>query len=73
MLSGLVPDQSIQGNLFAAPEKNNHRELDIVDNVNFSMRNDMLKFAAVGTTRNWKMRQERYRARFTTRWDELMK
>ncbi|MDF2187033.1 Y-family DNA polymerase [Paraflavitalea sp. CAU 1676] len=73
MLSGLVPDQSIQGNLFAAPEKKNHRELmDIVDNVNFSMRNDMLKFAAVGTTRNWKMRQELHSARFTTRWDELI-
>ncbi len=72
MLSGLVPDTSIQGNLFIAPEKNNNRFLmDIVDNVNFSMRDDILKFATVGTTRNWKMRQELHSSRFTTRWDEL--
>lgn len=72
MLSGLVPDASIQGNLFAAPEKNNNRFLmDAVDNVNFSMRDDIVKFAAVGTTRNWKMRQELHSARYTTRWKEL--
>ncbi len=72
MLSGLVPDESIQGNLFVTPEKNNNRFLmDIVDNVNFSMRDDILKFAAVGTTRNWKMRQELHSSRYTTRWDEL--
>lgn len=72
MLSGLVPDESIQGNLFVTPEKNNNRFLmDIVDNVNFSMRDDILKFATVGTTRNWKMRQELHSSRYTTRWDEL--
>jgi DNA polymerase V len=72
MLSGLVPDASIQGNLFASAEKNNNRFLmDVVDNVNFSMRDDILKFATVGTDRNWKMRQELHSARYTTRWDEL--
>lgn len=72
MLSGLVPDTSIQGNLFAVPAKNNNRFLmDVVDNVNFSMRDDILKFGMVGTTRNWKMRQELHSARFTTRWEEL--
>lgn len=72
MLSGLVPDTSIQGNLFSAPAKNNNRFLmDVVDNVNFSMRDDILKFGTVGTTRNWKMRQELHSSRFTTRWEEL--
>ncbi|WP_276480617.1 Y-family DNA polymerase [Paraflavitalea pollutisoli] len=72
MLSGLVPQDSLQGNLFTAQTKNSNRQLmDIVDNVNFSMRDDVLKFGAVGTTRNWKMRQELHSARFTTRWGEL--
>jgi DNA polymerase V len=72
MLSGLVPDTSIQGNLFSAPAKNNNRFLmDVVDNVNFSMRDDIVKFGTVGTTRNWKMRQELHSSRFTTRWEEL--
>ncbi|HCL06098.1 MAG TPA: SOS mutagenesis and repair protein UmuC [Chitinophagaceae bacterium] len=72
MLSGIVPDTSVQGNLFKKPEENNHRLLmDTIDNVNFAMRDDVLKFASSGTTRNWKMRQELRSPRYTTRWDEL--
>jgi len=72
MLSGLVPDTSIQANLFLPEAKNCGRKLmDMVDNVNFSMRDDVLKFAASGTDRNWKMRQELRSPRYTTRWNEL--
>ena len=72
MLSGLVPDASVQANMFMEETKNSHRMLmNTIDNVNFSMRNDVLKFAASGTTRNWKMRQELRSPRYTTRWDEL--
>lgn len=72
MLSGLVPDSSIQGNLFLPPEKNSHRLLmNMVDNINFSMRDDTLKFASSGTRRNWKMRQELRSPRYSTRWEEL--
>ena len=73
MLSGLVPDRSIQANLFLPESKNSSRKLmEMVDNVNFSMRDDVLKFAASGTTRDWKMRQELRSKRYTTRWDEMM-
>ena len=72
ILSGLVPDTTVQGNLFVEEKHNNKRYLmDIIDNVNFSMRDDILKFAASGTTRNWKMRHEMRSPRYTTRWDEL--
>ena len=71
MLSGLVPDNSVQGNLFE-PGKNIGRFLmEMMDNINFSMRDDVVKFAASGTKRNWKMRQEFHSPRYTTRWDEL--
>jgi DNA polymerase V len=74
MLSGLVPDNSIQGNLFIAPANNCGRKLmAMIDNVNFSQRNDVLKFAASGTSRDWKMRQELRSPRYTTRWEELYK
>ena len=47
MLSGIVPDNSIQGNLFLSENKNCERKLmDMIDNVNFSQRDDVLKFAA---------------------------
>lgn len=72
MLSGIVPDQSIQGNLFAPPAENKHRLLmSMMDNVNFAMRDDILKFASSGMSRNWKMRQELRSPRYTTRWEEL--
>jgi DNA polymerase V len=72
MLSGLVPDTSVQSNLFFTETKNSGRLLmGMIDNVNFSMRDDVLKFAASGTTRDWKMRQEMRSKRFTTRWEEL--
>jgi DNA polymerase V len=72
MLSGLVPDNSVQGNLFSTEGKNGSRLLmDMVDNINFSQRDDVLKFATSGTTRDWKMRQELRSGRYTTRWEEL--
>lgn len=72
MLSSIVPDNDVQGNLFAPPAKNNGRRLmGLMDNINFSMRDDILKFAASGTDRNWKMRQEYRSPRYTSRWDEL--
>jgi DNA polymerase V len=72
MLSGIVPDKSIQGNLFLTENKNCERKLmDMIDNVNFSQRDDILKFAASGTTRNWKMQQNHCSGRYTTRWEEL--
>lgn len=73
ILSGIVEDEHIQGNLFNT-HTNHHRFLmSMVDNINFSMRDDILKFAASGTKRNWKMRQELRSPRYTTRWEELKK
>jgi DNA polymerase V len=72
ILSGIVPDTTIQGNLFV-PEKLNGKRLlmDMIDNINFSQRDDVLKFAASGTKRNWKMRAELRSPRYTTRWGEM--
>lgn len=72
VLGGLVPDDALQGNLFADAHPHQNRALmQALDNINFSMRDDMVKFAASGLQRNWKMRQEMRSKRFTTRWDEL--
>ena len=72
MLSGLVPDSSIQGNLFVPRAENQHRFLmHTIDNINFSMRDDSVKFGASGLSKDWKMRQELRSKRHTTRWEEL--
>ncbi|MEO5891629.1 MAG: Y-family DNA polymerase [Ferruginibacter sp.] len=71
MLSGLVPDSTIQGNLFSEKQNCKRQLMGMLDNINFAMRDDMLKFAASGTTRDWKMRQELRSPRYTSRWDEM--
>jgi DNA polymerase V len=72
MLSGLVPDRSIQGNLFVPHSENQHRFLmHTIDNINFSMRDDSIKFGSAGMNKDWKMRQELRSGRHSTRWEEL--
>jgi DNA polymerase V len=72
MLGGLVPDESIQGNIFNSRAANHQRLLmEAMDNINFSMRDDVVKYVASGLKRNWKMRQEMRSGRYTTRWEEL--
>jgi len=74
MLSHIVPDNTIQGTLFNPPTTAKNRMLmSAIDNVNFAMRDDILKFASSGTTRNWKMRQELRSNRYTSRWEEICK
>ena len=66
--------KAIQANLF--PEnhlQHNKALLEAVDNINFSHRDDVVKYVASGLKRNWKMRQELRSKRYTTRWDELYK
>jgi DNA polymerase V len=72
ILTDIVPCAMVQYNLFQTPESSASQKLmHIIDNVNFGMGTDMLKFATAGTKKNWKMRQELRSNRFTTKWDEL--
>lgn len=72
ILSAIVPDTAVQGNLFLPQAKTCDRRLmDMMDNINFSQRDDVLKFATSGTTRNWKMQRNFISKRYTTRWNEL--
>ena len=72
ILGGLVPGDSIQNNLFEpAGDQPKKSLMQAIDNINFSQRNDIVKYVASGLDRNWKMRQELRSKRFTSRWDEL--
>lgn len=71
VLTGLVPDSSIQANLLQPAKSIGRLLMEMVDNINFSMRGDVVKFAATGMRRNWKMQQNFHSPRYTTRWDEL--
>jgi DNA polymerase V len=72
LLYDIVPDGAIQGNLFHAHESAADKKLlRVIDNLNFSMREDMVAFASAGTNRSWKMRQEHRSKKYTTQWNEL--
>ncbi|MFN5422592.1 MAG: Y-family DNA polymerase [bacterium] len=72
MLGDIVPQDALQGDLF---EPVVHKEraplMKVIDNLNVSMGEGMIKFASVGLTRDWKMRQEMRSKRATTNWKEL--
>ncbi len=73
LLGDIVPATALQTNLFQEVDTSAtaSKLMQAVDNVNFAMRDDLVKFAASGTTRNWKMRSEFRSPRYTTRWEEL--
>ena len=72
VLSGLVPDNVLQPNIFLQPEKAKSKKLmEVVDNINASISQDTVKYAVTGLERKWKMRQELMSPRYTSRWDEL--
>jgi DNA polymerase V len=72
IMGQLVPDDAVQSDIFSAPSHCSQRTLmDAVDNINFSMRGDVVKYVASGLKRNWKMRQDMRSGKYTTRWEEL--
>jgi DNA polymerase V len=72
ILGDIIPADSVQFSLFEPPESIHAKRLmNVIDNINFGMQADMVKFASSGTKRNWKMRQEMRSPRYTTRWEEL--
>ncbi|HEX2533185.1 MAG TPA: Y-family DNA polymerase [Chitinophagaceae bacterium] len=71
VLSGLVPDDAVQGNLFEEGRSVGRYLMELMDNINFSMRGDVVKVAATGTKQDWKMRRHFHSPRYTTRWEEL--
>jgi DNA polymerase V len=71
VLSCLVSEKRIQGNLFDSVDREKSRRLmQAVDAVNTRL-NCPLRWAAEGLNRPWKVKFNRRSYRYTTRWDEL--
>ena len=71
ILSGIVPDDAIQASLFYHQKGIGRFLMEHIDNINFSMRGSVVKFASSGTRLDWKMQQSFHSPRYTTRWAEL--
>ena len=72
ILGDIVSEDAVQGNLFYEETCVGDKILlKAIDNINFGIREDMVKFGAAGVKRNWKMRHEHRSKRYTNRWEEL--
>ncbi len=71
MLNKIVPDNSVQGNLFDPSISNNRKLMLAIDNINFGIKTDMVKLASAGNSKEWKMRSELRSPLYTTRYDEI--
>ena len=71
ILSKIVKDTSIQGNLFNPAITLNRALMQAIDNINFSTKEDTVVVASAGVNKHWKMRQELRSKKFTTNWNEI--
>jgi DNA polymerase V len=72
ILSDLVPEGSVQGNLFDESNRQKSRRLmGTVDAVNTRLSCGPLRWAAEGINQQWRTKFVRRSKRYTTRWDEL--
>jgi DNA polymerase V len=74
-LSGIVPDNQMQRDLFAAePDMEREKKLfKAVDAINYEFGADTIQYASSGIVKPWRMKQIYRSPRFTTRWDEMLK
>jgi DNA polymerase V len=73
LVSGLIPDKHRQLSLFDDADYERHRKImNVMDKVNTENGYKLLKIAAEGQARAWRLKQEHRSNRYTTRWDELI-
>ncbi|MDP7436929.1 MAG: DUF4113 domain-containing protein, partial [Candidatus Marinimicrobia bacterium] len=73
IVSGLVPSNTIQYNLFHPTDEDRHmRLMSAMDRVNDREGRDVLRIAEQGFARRWTLRQERLSPCYTTRWADFM-
>lgn len=69
----IVPENSIQGNLFYNKDREKNKTLmGVMDLLNKRYGRNQLKMAIQGYNRNWKLRQERLSPNYTTRMTDLL-
>ena len=72
MLTGLIPNDAVQGNFFDTANRGRDVQLmKVVDHVNARMGKGKLHFAATGINPGWQMLREHRSPEYTSEWKEL--
>lgn len=73
IVSGISTNQHIQTSLFDNIDREKHNRLMVtMDKLNDKFGRHMVRIAAQGSGRKWKLRQERISPMYTTRWDDII-
>jgi DNA polymerase V len=73
IVSGMVDENGYQLNVFDTLDREKNKNLmKYVDNLNMYYGRDVVKSAAQGYDRKWKLRQEKLSPCYTTRWSDLL-
>ena len=73
IVGGTVPEEQIQLNLFRQKDHLKLKKLmTAIDNINTRMGRDVVRFAAQGFDRKWRLKQERLSAAYTTRFSDML-
>jgi len=73
MLSGIVPDDSLQLCIDDSKDHSRRRSLmNSIDIINKDIGRDTVRFASSGINQNWQMKMSFRSRRYTTNWSELM-
>jgi len=74
IVSGLIPNQQVQGNIFTDfAQSPQHKISKIMDEINHTLGKDKLRIAAQGYAHSWQLRQNLISPRYTTNLQELLK
>ena len=72
LLTGLVPAENVQQNLFDGMDRGRAKRLmKVVDRINGHMGSGTIRTAAEGIKKSWQTKFRHRSRRYTTRWDEL--
>ena len=73
ILSGIIPNNTIQQNLFESFDNINKTPLlNTIDTINKKMGRDVIRYAVQGYKKNHKLKQQKLSPCYTTRWKELL-
>ncbi|OSY88653.1 SOS mutagenesis and repair protein UmuC [Tenacibaculum holothuriorum] len=72
IVTGLVPSDNYQLNMFAAENPKHQSLMKTIDKLNTKLKADKIKLANQDLQRTWKMRQERLSPKYTTSINEII-
>jgi len=73
ILGGIIKNHEVQGDLFDDVNRNrNDKIINTVDVINRKMGQDVIRYAALGYRKKWKLKQEKLSSCYTTRWEDLL-